>query len=92
MWKWSPQRSDDLCFIRFGVLEPIRVSGIAESCRTAGYQTALAALTNVLETCLKNIKFPDYDHLIMNTQQGTKLEPNLTSEIEVGIQWRHVSL
>lgn len=79
VWKWSLWRSDDLCFIRFGVLEPIRVSGIAESCCAAGHQTALAALANVLETCLKNIKFPDYDHLIMNTHQGTKLELNLTS-------------
>lgn len=45
-----------------------------------GIKTALTALANVLETCLKNITFPEYDHLIINTHQGTKLELNLTFE------------
>lgn len=45
-----------------------------------GIKTALTALANVLETCLKNIKFPEYDHLIINTHKGTKLELNLTFE------------
>lgn len=46
----------------------------------SGIKTALTALANVLETCLKNIKFPEYDHLIINTHKGTKLELNLTFE------------
>lgn len=69
VWKWSLWRSDDLCFFRFGALEPIRVSGIAESCCAARNQTTLTALANVLKTCLKNIQFPDYDHLTEHTKE-----------------------
>lgn len=69
VWKWSVWSSDDLCF-GFGVLEPIRVSDIAELCCAAEHKKTLTALVNALETCLKNSKFPDYDHLIMNTPRN----------------------
>lgn len=84
VWKWSLWRSDDLCSFRFGVLEPIRVSGITEPCCVAKHQTTFTALANVLETCLKNIKFRHYDHLIMNTSRNK----TGTDIWEVHVHWR----
>lgn len=76
VWKWSLWRSDDLCFFRFGVLEPIRVSGIAESCCAAGHQNSPHSTRQRSWNMFKKYSIPgvwpfDYKHTQRN-KTGTE--------------------